>query len=154
MIKEAAVNREYSNEILFRYFKIFLFYLGKQFSNCANKTTQSRNIQVTQEFKDLVDKHYKTKKLVSEYAYELNLTPNYLNEIIKKVTGRSAGHLIRQRIALEAKRYAMHSGVCMKEIGYHLGFSDMAHFSKFFKAAVGINFSEFKNEKPIFSVIQ
>jgi AraC family transcriptional regulator, transcriptional activator of pobA len=154
MIKETNDMREYSAEILSRYFNIFLFYLKKQLPEIISKSIQSRNTQVSQQFKDLVDKHYKTKKGVSDYASELNLTPNYLNEIIKKQTGNSAGHFIRQRIALEAKRYALHSRVCMKEIGYHLGFSDMAHFSKFFKSVVGSNFTEFKNSKMGFAVTQ
>jgi AraC family transcriptional activator of pobA len=154
MIKETTSDQEYSDEILFRYFKIFLFYLQKQFSNRISKTIQSRNIQITMQFKDLVEKHYKTKKGVCEYASELNLTPNYLNEIIKKVTGNTAGYLIRQRIVLEAKRFAIHSGVCMKEIGYHLGFSDMAHFSKFFKSVSGGNFTDFKNDKSELAIIR
>jgi len=147
IIREIRQPKEYANEILFRYFSIFLFYLGKQESVGSGKMIQNRNLQVYDQFKVLVDKHYKTKKLVSEYASELNLTPNYLNEIIKKVTGHSAGYLIRQRIVLEAKRYAIHSQVCMKEIGYNLGFSDMAHFSKFFKSVVGSNFTDFKNKQ-------
>jgi AraC family transcriptional regulator, transcriptional activator of pobA len=154
MMRETASLREYSNEILRRYFNIFLFYLGKQLNGSATKISQSRNIQVCQQFKALVDKYYKTKKGVSEYASELNLTPNYLNEIIKKVTGHSAGYLIRQRIAMEAKRYAVHSTVCMKEIGYHLGFSDMAHFSKFFKSVVGSNFTDFKNNRAALASFQ
>jgi AraC family transcriptional activator of pobA len=153
MIKETSNRREYSNDILCRYFNIFLCYLRNQRSDSTNKIIQSRNNQVAQQFKDLVDKRYKTKKLVSDYASELHLTPNYLNEIIKKVTGHSAGYLIRQRIALEAKRYAIHSRVCMKEIGYHLGFSDMAHFSKFFKSVVGSNFTDFKNENVRFAML-
>ena len=152
MRKETDSSRDYSNEILSRYFNIFLFYLRKQLADSAINIVQSRNIQLSQQFKALVDKHYKTKKLVSDYASELNITPNYLNEIIKKVTGHSAGYLIRQRIAMEAKRYAVHSSVCMKEIGYHLGFSDMAHFSKFFKSVVGSNFTDFKNNKAGFAM--
>jgi AraC-like DNA-binding protein len=35
----------------------------------------------------------------------------------------------------------------MKEIAYHLGFSDSAHFSKFFKNTTGMNFTDFKKEK-------
>jgi len=64
--------------------------------------------------------------------------------IVKKHTQHSAGYHIRQRIVLEAKRLAIYSDVCMKEIAYLLGFSDTAHFSKFFKKSTGINFSEFK----------
>jgi YesN/AraC family two-component response regulator len=84
--------------------------------------------------------------MVSDYAGRLSVTPNYLNEIIKKTTGFSAGHHIRQRIVLEAKRQATYSGRCMKEIAYFLGFCDMAHFSKLFKNTTGMNFSYFKKE--------
>ncbi len=152
MMKETTKIGSCSYEILLRYFNIFLFYLGKQLGEMDSQKIHNRNRQVLKMFKELVDVHYKTKKMVSDYASELNLTPNYLNEIIKKVTGQSAGHLIRQRVALEAKRYAVHSDVCMKEIGYHLGFSDMAHFSKFFKSVVGSNFTEFKNAKMSFAM--
>jgi YesN/AraC family two-component response regulator len=39
----------------------------------------------------------------------------------------------------------------MKQIGYYLGFDDMAHFSKFFKTATGMNFTDFKKEKMVVS---
>ena len=77
----------------------------------------------------------------------LSVTPNYLNEVVKKNTGRTAGHHIRQRVALEAKRMGRYSDIAMKEIAYNLGFSDCGHFSKFFKTATGVNFSDFKKEK-------
>ncbi len=82
----------------------------------------------------------------------LFVTPNYLNEIIKKITGYSAGYHIRQRITLEAKRMALYSDNSMKEIAYNLGFLDCAHFSKFFKTITGSNFTEFKKEKLTIAV--
>lgn len=83
----------------------------------------------------------------------LSVTPNYLNEIVKKTTGRSASHHIRQRIVFEAKRQATYSDSCMKQIGYYLGFDDMAHFSKFFKMVTGINFTDFKKGQIISSSV-
>jgi hypothetical protein len=41
--------------------------------------------------------------------------PNYLNRIVKKNTGFSAGHHIRQRVVLEAKRMGRYSDAGMKE---------------------------------------
>ena len=93
---------------------------------------------------ELLDKNFKEKKMVAEYAAQLLVTPNYLNLIVKKNTGISAGHHIRQRIVLEAKRMGRYSGAGMKAIAYDLGFLDSAHFSKFFKTFGGTNFSEFK----------
>lgn len=104
-------------------------------------------MSLVQQFMSLLEKHYKTEKMVAGYASLLSVTPNYLNEIIKKTTGYSAGHHIRQRVVLEAKRQATYSDHCMKQIGYYLGFDDTAHFSKFFKNAAGINFTDFKKER-------
>ena len=108
-------------------------------------------MEIVQQFMSLLEKNYKEQKMVADYASMLSVTPNYLNEIVKKTTGFSAGHHIRQRIVLEAKRQATYSGNCMKEIAYFLGFCDMAHFSKFFKNTTGMNFSDFKKEKYFFS---
>ena len=93
---------------------------------------------------ELLDNNFKETKMVAEYAGQLAVTPNYLNRIVKKNTGFSAGHHIRQRVVLEAKRMGRYSDAGMKEIAYSLGFLDSAHFSRFFKTFAGINFSEFK----------
>ena len=85
-------------------------------------------------------------KLVHEYASDLSVSPNYLNEVVKKYTGFPVRYHIQQRIILEAKRLALHSGSNMKEIAYKLGYEDMAHFSKFFKANCGINFTDFRKQ--------
>jgi AraC-like DNA-binding protein len=73
--------------------------------------------------------------------------------VIKKNTGVSAGHLIRQRVVLEAKRLARYSGAGMKEIAYDLGFNDSAHFSRFFKSIAGTNFSDFKKEGIVLPLV-
>lgn len=137
----------FRQELLKRYFKIFLIYLGRQFEAQDGMELQVRSMGLVQKFMDSLNTHFKTMRMVAEYARELSVTPNYLNETVKKATGYPASHHIRQRIALEAKRQAAYSDVCMKEIAYYLGFSDSAHFSKFFKNTTGMNFSEFKKEK-------
>lgn len=95
-------------------------------------------------FLSLLEKNYTQKRMVTDYAEELVVTPSYLNEVVKKISGFPASHHIQQRIVLEAKRQAAFSNVTMKEIAYNLGFDDTAHFSKFFKNASGMSFTDFK----------
>ena len=83
-------------------------------------------------------------KSVREYAAKLFVSPSYLNSVVKKNSGCSASYHIRGRIVREAKRQAMFGEMNMKEIAYHLGFSNSAHFSKFFKTIAGQTFSDFK----------
>jgi AraC-like DNA-binding protein len=85
--------------------------------------------------------------LVKQYATELHVSANHLNEVVKRITGRCAGNQIRERIVLEAKRKAVSPQTSMKEVAFDLGYDDMAHFSKFFKSVCGKNFSTFKKER-------
>ena len=144
MLKEFTRHNLYRSQILKRYFKIFLVHLSEQFKTLAEATRQPRNNEILYNFMSLLEKYFRTKKMVADYADMLAVTPNYLNEVIKKLTGISAGCHIRKRVALEAKRQAIYSNTCMKSIAYDLGFLDLAHFSKFFKNTTGINFSDFK----------
>jgi AraC family transcriptional activator of pobA len=104
----------------------------------------TRGMQLVKRFMAQLDKDFREKKLVSDYARSLHLTPAYLNSIIKKNTGYSASHHIRQRIVLEAQRMVLSSDVSMKEIAYELGFYDMSHFSKLFKSVTGNSFTQFR----------
>lgn len=144
MLKEFTRHNFYRSQILKRYFNVFLIHLSEQFKTLAEAARQPRNNEILYNFMSLLEKHFRVKKMVSDYADMLSVTPNYLNEVIKKLTGISAGCHIRKRIALEAKRQAVYSNTCMKSIAYDLGFLDLAHFSKFFKNTTGINFSDFK----------
>jgi len=135
------------SEIIKRYISIFLIHLARQFEGSLQVSVQTRNMSLMKSFISLIEKKYMYWKLVKDYACELSVTPNYLNEVVKKVSGYPAGYHIRQRIVLEAKRQAATAGTSMKEIAYHLGFDDIAHFSKFFKSVCGKNFSDFRKER-------
>lgn len=144
MLKEFTRHKLNRSQIVKCYFNVFLVHLSEQFKTSTETTRQPRNNEMLYNFMSLLEKHFRVKKMVSDYADMLSVTPNYLNEVVKKLTSISAGCHIRKRIALEAKRQAVCSNTCMKSIAYDLGFLDLAHFSKFFKNTTGINFSDFK----------
>jgi AraC family transcriptional activator of pobA len=153
MIKEFKNEFSFKAQLLRRYFKIFLIYVSRQFESRKENTHHSRETELTQRFMEFLEKYFREKKMVADYADHLCITPNYLNGIVKKNTGFSAGHLIRQRVVLEAKRMCRYSDAGMKEIAYNLGFVDSSHFSKFFKAVSGMNFSDFKKAGINYSLL-
>lgn len=145
------LQREFDNadlfrtEILQRYLKVFLVYLARQFEQrCSGSFRQKRMVGLVERFFSLLTEDIGIKRTVGDYARQLFVTPNYLNEMVKKNTGHSAGYHIRQRIIVEVKRMVTFAGASTKEAAYALGFSDMAHFSRFFKQNAGLNFSDFK----------
>jgi methylphosphotriester-DNA--protein-cysteine methyltransferase len=91
-------------ELLKRYFKIFLIYLTRAQTRTLSQLNNHEKQKLVRCFMELLDRNFKEKKMVAEYASQLLVTPNYLNRIVKRNTGFSAGHHIRQRIVLEAKR--------------------------------------------------
>jgi AraC-like DNA-binding protein len=103
-------------------------------------------VSTVKQFKDLLDIHFAEWHKVAEYARALHLTPNYLNELLSQETGSSAKDMILARIMLEAKRYATHSEMSVKEVAYQLGFTDPAHFSKLFKQCENQGFTAFRGE--------
>ena len=133
-------------EILRGYLKIFLILLGRQYRVEEIAPPPGRSGELVQHFLDLVDQHYASMKKVADYADRLVVTPNHLNEAVRKATGSTASQHIQQRLILEAQRLATYTSQSMKEIAYQLGFDDSAHFSKFFRKMSGESFSDFRKQ--------
>ena len=100
---------------------------------------------LVRKYKNLVNNFFLEDKTVNFYATKLNVTPNYLNEIVKSETGVSAKRHISERVLLEAKNLLKYSNMDIAEIGYLLQFSEPTHFTKFFKKETGITPKEFQN---------
>jgi AraC family transcriptional regulator, transcriptional activator of pobA len=135
--------------IMSGWLRIFLSYLNGLSRQKIVKSDQSKNLELVKNFYSRLEKGFLKKKMVVEYANDLFISPNYLNEIVKRVSGFTASHHIQQRIILEAKRLAIYSTASMKEIAYLLGFEDIAYFSKYFKTFSGSNFREFKRNRTV-----
>ena len=94
--------------------------------------------------KRLLNEHYSTKHMVSDYADMLAVTADYLNKTVKGITGKSAKEHIQSKIATEAKRSLIFTNLSGKELAYELGFDESAHFNNFFKKTTGFTPSEFR----------
>jgi YesN/AraC family two-component response regulator len=75
---------------------------------------------------------------VSDYAAELNITPNYLNELVKSQIGKSVKTLIKEKIIRRACVLLLHTDMETKEIAYHLGYSYPQYFNQDFKKAMNV----------------
>jgi AraC family transcriptional activator of pobA len=129
------------------YLKLFLIECN---NHCSLTTFDNPQIievgkSITQKFKNLVELHYSQWHQVQQYADNLNITPNYLNEVIRASVKKTAKEYIQNRLILEAKRQYLFTEKSIKEIGFSLGFDDPSHFSKFFKSYTGLTLIEFKD---------
>lgn len=90
------------------------------------------------EFYHLVGQQFNTTHRLADYARALGVSTGYLNRKVKAATGMAAGHLIRQRLLIEAKRLLVHTDQSATEIAHTIGFEDSAYFGRFFKRATGV----------------
>jgi len=81
----------------------------------------------------LIEKHYKSRMTITEYAAMLHIAPRTLQNRIKKVSGMTLNELQQERILKEAKRLLCTSQMNVKEIAGELGFNETAHFTHWFK---------------------
>jgi AraC family transcriptional regulator, transcriptional activator of pobA len=136
---------EMKYETIGAYLKLFLIECDGHCSLYPETNTQTIEVgrSIVKRFKELVEKHYNNWHQVKDYADALNVSPGYLNDVIKNSISKSAKEYIQNRLILEAKRLSLYTTKSIKEIGYHLGFDDPSHFSKFFKTNTGVSFQDF-----------
>ncbi len=101
---------------------------------------------IVKRFKQLIEEKCKENLSVKDYANLLAISPNYLSETVKSVTGRTSTDLINDRMILEIKRLLKHTDMGISEIAYSLNFADQSYFSKYFKKLTGLSPLEFRNE--------
>lgn len=100
-------------------------------------------LDIVRMFNLLLEANFRTQHEVQFYAQALNKSPKTLTNLFNLYQYPSPSKLIQRRIILEAKRYLYFTDKSAKEVAADLGFTSAAHFSRFFKAGAGVNFSEF-----------
>ena len=81
---------------------------------------------------------------VAYCASELNLSPNYFGDLIKKETGKSAHEFIQLKLIDVAKERIFDTTKSVSEIAYGLGFKYPQHFTRVFKQQVGMSPLEYR----------
>ncbi len=147
LFESTPTERErFRNESVASWLKLFLIECSHYIESKEVENTQlmESGSHIVGEFKELLESNFKIWHQVNRYSSQMGLSPDYLNNVLKNVTGLTAKEMIAARLVLEAKRQGVNTSLSSKEISYMLGFNDPAHFSKFFKSATGENFTDFR----------
>jgi AraC family transcriptional activator of pobA len=100
-----------------------------------------------QNFRRLLNLHFRELRLPRDYAALLYVTPNYLNALCQDLLQKPAGELIRERVLLEAKRLLVNQHQDVAGIAYALGFKDNSYFSRFFRKYTGLTPEAFRKQE-------
>lgn len=111
-----------------------------------SSTPPIEETDLVRKFQALVEKYFRDKHKVSDYAEMMYKSPKTLSNIFKKLNGTGPLRIIQERIILEAKRQMYYTDKTIKEITFELGFDEPAHFSRLFKKITGKSPSQFQFE--------
>ena len=104
----------------------------------------SRSEELAGQFLSLVDMHCHEHHNIKWYADALHLTPVSVSNVVKQVTGRTAGDNITDCLVRKAKSLLLTSTLSIQQISDRLGFQNQSHFGTFFRRAVGTSPQKFR----------
>ena len=105
----------------------------------------TRKEEIMKGFLDLLSQNLYKERSLKFYADALFISTQYLMEIVKEISGKTAGDLIDEAVILEAQVLLKmpHNNVAM--VSELLNFSDQSFFGKFFKRKIGVSPLQYKN---------
>jgi len=128
-------------ELLFGYFQR---YYGRQFL-----TRAGANHDILARFEEVLELGFsgegpRSLPTVKACAERLGYSPNYLSDLLKKVTGKSAQEQIHARLIEKAKDLLLGTTDPVNRVAYALGFEYPQHFSKLFRKGTGLTPGQFR----------
>lgn len=140
----------HSKTLIVSYIELFLNYCSR-FYERQFITRSHVNKDVLARFEKIVDEYFSSQMplesglpSVSYCAGKLFLSPNYLGDLLKKETGKSAQEHIQLKLIDVAKEKIYDPGKSISEIAYELGFKYPQHFTRMFKKNTGLSPNEFR----------
>jgi len=127
------------------YLQSFLFHISSAFKD--ESLLENKDTLLFVKLVELVDSHFMENREVSFFAAKLNVSEKKLNQICKKMYGRTTKQLIQERLVLEIKKELRLGFKSLKEIAFELGFSEQAYFSRFFRRHEFVSPREFLSNR-------
>jgi len=101
---------------------------------------------ILQDFEQLLNQYFDNENLMDKgipdvkyFAQKLNVSPNYLSDLLTKYSGKSTIEHIHLQLVDKAKNLLLGTSKSISEIAYELGFEHPSHFTKIFKTKTGLS---------------
>jgi len=142
---------DYTEAIILAELEVLMNRVKRYYDRQFSVFSTSDNDDVLAKFDHLID-HYIEAELwktddklsVAYCADQLHYSPNYLGDMIRTKTGRSAIEHIHKKLMDAAKEKLFGTNLPVSEIAYSLGFDYPQYFCRLFKKSTGMSPSEYR----------
>lgn len=140
-IKEELDNTidDFSQDVIISHIEVLLNY-SNRFYKRQFITRKAVNNDLLSKIEELLILYFNEEKglnkglpTVEFLATELNLSPRYLSDMLRSLTGQNAQQIIHEKLIEKAKDYLTTTQLSVAEIAYQLGFEHPQSFNKLFK---------------------
>ncbi len=152
---EAEINQnidKHSQKLIISTIELILDYCNRYYDRQFYVRANLHQDHVA-EFESFLKSYFNSEKPMEEglpsvkYCGEqLHMSPNYLSDLLKKETGRSAKDHIYAFVVNKAKNKLLGTSESISEIAYNLGFEYPQHFSKLFKKQTGMSPAHYRRQ--------
>lgn len=140
-IKEELNNTidDFSQDVIISHIEVLLNY-SNRFYKRQFITRKAVNNDLLSKIEELLNVYFEKEQglnkglpTVDYLATELSLSPRYLSDMLRSLTGQNAQQLIHEKLIEKAKDYLTTTQLSVAEIAYQLGFEHPQSFNKLFK---------------------
>lgn len=141
---------DFSQDVIIAQIELMLHYCDR-FYHRQFLTRKSINHDLLTQLETILSDYFNGDKsnesglpTVQYLADMLNVSPGYLSDMLRTLTGQSAQHHIHNRLIEKAKELISTTSRSVSEIAYSLGFEQPNSFSKLFKNKTNLSPLEFR----------
>jgi AraC-like DNA-binding protein len=141
---------DFSQDVMISQIETLLNY-SNRFYKRQFITRKQANNDLLQKMEGILERLFKDENLaiqgiptVQHLSESLHLSPSYLSDMLRSLTGQNAQQHIQNKIIEKAKEKLSTSNLSISEIAYELGFEYSQSFSRLFKAKTSQSPLEFR----------
>ncbi|WP_374165327.1 helix-turn-helix domain-containing protein [Arcticibacter sp. MXS-1] len=141
---------EFSHDVIISQIELLLNYAHRYYKR-QFITRKTVNHTLLQNLEQILDEHFDQAgslnrgiPTVQYLASRLNLSPSYLSDMLRSLTGQNTQQHIHNKLIEKAKEKLSGTNLSVSEIAYQLGFEQPQSFSRLFKAKASLSPLEFR----------
>lgn len=141
---------DFSQDVVISQIELLLNYANR-FYNRQFITRKAASNNLLQRLEEILDEYFNSEKSLSKgiptvqfLSEKMNISPSYLSDMLRSLTGQNAQQHIHHKLIEKAKEKLSTTSLSVSEVAYELGFEHPQSFSKLFKTKTNLSPLEFR----------